>query len=367
MIFQHKTPLFLLAPMDDVTDTVFRRIVSDCAAPDLTMTEFVNVDGLCSPGRSKLLARLATTHDTTPVLAQLWGKQPDNFTIIARELATGLLGDEAYEALLTEQQPDQLDAQERLALIEHYSSEALNNKLLSPRFCGIDINFGCPDKAVVKNECCSALAQPHLRDQAVAIVQATQRGAQSSGQTLPVTIKTRLGFAEIDYSWHELLLSQQPTLLSVHVRTTKQMSKVPANWPAIEPIVALRNKIAPETKVILNGDVMSRQQGMQLIEQHGVDGIMIGRGLFQDPFAFAETSPWPDYTKQQRLALYRRHVELYFATWKEGERSMRPLNKFCKVYINDFPDAKELRHQCMEAPDRQSLLALLDAAQAEDR
>lgn len=302
--------------MDDVTDTVFRRIVADCVASDYTMTEFVNVDGLTSIGRPKLMHRLSVSLDTTPVIAQIWGKTPENFRIIADEIASGvILG-----------------------------------------FVGVDLNFGCPEKSVVKNECCSALQQPHLRDKAVAIIKATQEGL---GGRLPLSIKTRLGFDKIDYSWHQLLLEQKPAMLTVHVRTTRQMSKVPAQWEAIEPILALRDKISPETKIVMNGDIMNKAQGLKLAEKHGVDGIMIGRGIFHDPYAFALESPWEHMSKEERIGLLIHHIELHQQTYPNGERPFNPLKKFAKIYISNFEGASELRDKIMHTNSVEEALALL--------
>lgn len=301
--------------MDDVTDTVFRRIVADCSPPDLTMTEFVNVDGLASIGRAKLMPRLDASQDSVPVVAQIWGKNPANFELIASQIASGEI----------------------------------------PGFIGIDINMGCPDKAVIKNECCSALAQPHLRDKALEIIRATQKGA---GET-PVSIKTRLGFSAVDYTWHELLLKEKPSMLTVHVRTTKQMSKVPAQWEAIKPIRELRDKLSPTTLIILNGDIKNRTQGQQLIDQLGVDGVMIGRGVFDDPYCFAEQSSWANQTKAQKLTLLKKHIELWEQTYPNGERKFAPLKKFCKIYVNGFDGAKELREHLMSADSSGELLSLL--------
>lgn len=298
--------------MDDVTDTVFRQIVAECAAPDLYFTEFVNVDGLQSPGRPKLLKRLQFTPTEQPLIAQIWGKTPDNFYKTARELAA--MG-----------------------------------------FTGIDINMGCPDKTVVKNGSGAALIND--RALAIEIIKATQAGA--AGQ-LPVSVKTRLGFTEIDYSWHQLLLEQQLFMLAVHGRTRSQMSKVPADWEAIAHIRGLRDQIAPGTLIVGNGDVLSRAQGLELATKHQLDGIMIGRGIFHDPFLFAAASPWQDYPRAERLALYRRHVELFATTWQDGERAINTLNKFCKVYINGFDGAKELRERLMAASSSQELLTILD-------
>lgn len=301
-------PFFVLAPMDDVTDTVFRRIVSDCAPADYTVTEFVNVDGLCSRGRDKVIRKLGVELDTEPVIAQIWGKTPENFETIAREIADGTI----------------------------------------PGFVGVDLNFGCPEKNVIKNECCSGLQQPALRDKALAIIKATQKGAESASRRIPLSFKTRLGFSEIDYSWHEFLLQQKPSMLAVHVRTTKQTSKVPAQWEAIEPIVALRDKISPDTKIVLNGDIMNRKQGIELAEKHGVDGIMIGRGIFHNPFCFSsKVEPWGQVSREERIALFKKHVELHDQIYPNGERPFSPLKKFAKVYISEFPGSSELRDQIM--------------------
>jgi tRNA-dihydrouridine synthase len=311
-------PIFILAPMDDVTDTVFRRIVADSSPADYTVTEFVNVDALCSRGRDKVIRKLGVELDTTPVIAQIWGKTPENFETIAREIADGTI----------------------------------------PGFVGVDLNFGCPEKNVVKNECCSGLQQPALRGKALAIIQATQRGAGD----FPVSFKTRLGFSEIDYTWHEFLLEQKPSMLTIHVRTTKQMSKVPAQWEAIEPIVALRDRISPDTKIVMNGDIMSKKQGIDLAAKHGIDGIMIGRGIFQDPYAFAPESPWDNVSREDRIKLLVRHIELHDQIYPNAERPFSPLKKFAKVYISDFPGASELRDRIMHTNSVEEALKVLAEA-----
>lgn len=307
--------------MDDVTDTVFRRIVADCAAPDLTMTEFVNVDGLKSAGRSRLIRKLGTEKDTTPVIAQIWGKTPSKFEEIAKEISDGDI----------------------------------------PGFVGIDINFGCPAKSEVKAGCCSALQQLELRPQADAMILATLEGAAAGKNNLPVSFKTRLGFAEIDYTWHEFLLQFKPSMLTVHVRTTRQMSKVPAQWEAIAPIIELRNKISPDTKIVMNGDIMDHQQGIEIADKYGVDGIMIGRGIFQDPFCFAKTSPWPSMNRAERIALFKKHVLLHDEVFPDGQRPFSPLKKFAKVYISGFDGASDLRNQIMHTESVPEAMAIVDA------
>lgn len=307
-------PFFVLAPMDDVTDTVFRRVVASCTRPDLFFTEFVNVDGLQSVGRERLVKRIQFTPDEQPLIAQIWGKHPENFRKTASEL-------------------------------------------VEMGFAGVDLNMGCPDKAVVKNGCCSALIND--RPLALEIIKATQEGVAGR---VPVSVKTRLGFNDIDYTWHELLLQQNLSMLTVHGRTRREMSDVPAHWDAIGEVRKLRDNISPETLIVGNGDIESRAQGHELASQYGLDGVMIGRGIFHDPFAFAEESPWPTYTKEQRVALYTSHVELFAATWTSADRRIATLNKFCKVYINGFDGAKELRERLMAADSAEELLAMLRAA-----
>lgn len=304
--------------MDDVTDTVFRRVVYDCAPYDLSMTEFVNVDGLCSVGRPKLMSKLSAAHDKGPVMAQIWGKKPENFEQIASEIASAEI----------------------------------------PGFFGIDLNFGCPDKAVLKNECCSALALPEFRERAGEVIKATMRG---NGGRLPVSIKTRLGFREIDYTWHEFLLGFQPSMLTVHVRTTRQMSKVPAQWEAIVPITELRDKISPKTAIVLNGDVQDFDHGVRLAEEFGVDGIMIGRGVFKNPYCFAPNAQelWASQNREERIELFKKHLKIHQETYPEGTRKFDPLKKFAKIYISDFPGASELREKIMNTHAIDDALALV--------
>lgn len=316
-------PFFVLAPMDDVTDTVFRRVIAECASPDVYFTEFVNVDGLQSPGRPKLLKRLRFTPTEQPLIVQLWGLKPENFRAVAEQIADGSLASE-------------------LGL-----PEGVN-------FAGIDLNMGCPEKTVVKNGACSALIMN--RPLAGEIIQATQAGAAGR---VPVSVKTRIGFDEPDLSWLEFLLQHKLNMLTIHGRTKREMSKVPAAWDKIGEIRKLRDKLSPETLIVGNGDVTNRAQGLSLAERYGLDGIMIGRGVFHDPFAFATSSPWEDLSKEQRIELYAKHVKLFADTWQQGERPIHTLNKFCKIYINGFDGAKELRERLMAADSTDELLDLL--------
>lgn len=305
-------PFFVLAPMDDVTDTVFRQVIAGTAPPDLYFTEFVNVDALQSKGREATLPRLQFTDVERPLIAQLWGKNPENFRKTAQEL-------------------------------------------VEMGFDGVDLNFGCPEKNVVRNGACSAFILPANREAAGEIIQATKEGSGS----LPLSVKTRLGFSDIDYTWHEFLLNQKLNMLSIHGRTKKQMSKVPADWEAIGEIAKLRDKLSPTTLIVGNGDVLTRQQGEKLASKYKLDGIMIGRGIFHDPYVFSPKSPWESMSKAEKIALYRKHVELFAKTWPNGERKIVTLNKFCKIYINGFDGAKELRDKLMNAKSTDELIKIL--------
>ena len=356
-------PFFVLAPMDDITDTVFRQIIASLpypadlsgvqgvaeerseayqeyvdqvpeaitqqsvknssrvggyadksdavirgyGAPDLFFTEFVNVDGLQSPGREKLIPKLMFTETERPIIAQIWGKNPENYYKTAQDLV-----EMGYD--------------------------------------GIDINMGCPVKTVVRDGCCAAMM--NNRELAVEIIQATREGAG----TLPLSVKTRTGYSGVDLTWHELLLGQKLEALIIHGRTKAQMSKVPADWDIIEQIREFRDATAPETKIVGNGDVQTRSHGLELVKKYKLDGIMIGRGIFDDPFVFADKSSWPEYTRQQKMNLYRQHVELFAKTWQKNERKLITLNKFCKIYINGFDGAKDLREKLMSATSVEELL-----------
>jgi tRNA-dihydrouridine synthase len=311
--------------MDDVTDTVFRQIVQSTHAPDLFFTEFVSVDGLQSPGRGRLLKKLQFVEGETALVAQLWGLRPENFEAVADQIASGELARE-------------------LGLPEGCN------------FVGVDLNMGCPAKSEVQNGACSALIRN--RPLAHEIIEATRRGLKGR---LPLSVKTRLGFNEVDLTWIEFLLGHDLEMLTIHGRTRKEMSKVPAHWDHIGECAKLRNKLAPQTLIVGNGDVESRQQGEELAREHGLDGIMIGRGVFTDPYIFAEKSPWAEVSKAERIALFRRHAALFASTWQDNQRPVYTLNKFCKIYISDFDGAKEMRAKLMAAESPAHLLDLIDS------
>lgn len=316
-------PFFALAPMYEVTDTVFRQTVAALAPPDLMFTEFTNVDGLMSAGRDKIIGRLKFVDSEKNLIAQIWGLKPENFKKVADDIASGALASELG---------------------------------MKTNFIGIDINMCCPAKSEVKAGACSALI--NNRPLAAEIIKATKAGAAGR---LPVSVKARVGFSSIDLSWIEFLLEQKLDMLSVHVRTRKEMSKVPAHLELLGEITKLRDNIAPSTLIVGNGDIESRASGEELAQKYNLDGIMIGRGVFRDPLIFAKSGDWDSYPKARRIELFKKQVDLFSKTWREGERNIKTLNKFCKVYINGFDGAKESREKLMEAGSIGELRGMLES------
>lgn len=312
-------PFLVLAPMEDVTDTVFRRMIGATAPFDLYMTEFVNVDGLQSPGRHATIKRLQFEPQEQPLIAQIWGKDPENF----------------YKTTL---------------------------ELVDMGFVGVDINMGCPAKAVVKDGCGGGLIQ--FPEHAVEIIRAVQSAAKDK---IPVSVKTRIGFKEYNLDWLQRILEQDLNMLTVHLRTVKEMSLVDAHWELMPQIKELRDRVAPQTALVGNGDVMNRTHANELIAQTGIDGAMIGRGIFHNPYAASfDHQQWESKTRNQKLDLYRQHVELFKETWKDDPRKpVAPLNKFCKTYVNGFDGAKDAREKLMACKTVDELLTTISSLQTD--
>jgi len=305
-------PFFILAPMEAVTDVVFRHVIKKAGQPDIFFTEFTNTASFCSPkGLHSTRGRLAFTEDEHPMVAQIWGKNPDHF----RQMAHGL-------------------------------------KELG--FKGIDINMGCPDKSVVHGGSGSGLIRtPEL---AAEIIAATKEAG------LPVSVKTRLGDYKLDEwkDWLTFILKQDVVNLTIHLRTRKEMSKVEAHFELIPEIKALRDEIAPNTLLTINGDIRDRAHGLELVEKYGVDGVMIGRGIFQNPYAFAEVQP--EKTSAELLGLLNYQLDLYDKYNEELEpRKFDPLKRYFKIYVRDFAGASELREKLMHTKTTAEVRELIAA------
>lgn len=295
-------PFFVLAPMEAVTDVVFRHVVERAGAPDVFFTEFANATGWVHAGDRAIAGRLIKTDDEYPLVAQIWGGEPGDMEQFAQHCA-------------------------RLG------------------FAGIDINMGCPAKSAIKSGGAALIRNP---DVAVAAIAA----AKTAG--LPVSVKTRLGYSTVDEwrAWLTTLLQQDIVNLTIHLRTKKEMSKVAAHYELIDDIVALRDAIAPQTLLTINGDIRDRAHGMALAAAHpGVNGVMIGRGVFADPFCFApradDTVQGAGSLAQRNFALLRYHLDLFDHWQPQLGRPYETLKRFYKIYIRDFDGAKELRDQLM--------------------
>lgn len=305
------TPIFSLAPMEDVTDTVFRQIVISCGRPDVFFTEFTNVDGMNSRGDEKVSQRLLFTPFEKPLIAQVWGVTPENFFKAAKRIA-------------------------------------------SMGFDGIDLNMGCPQRDVTRHGACSALIKNHAL--AKEIIEATREGAGK----LPISVKTRIGFSKIvTEEWIGFLLEQNLPLITVHGRTAAEMSKVPAHWEEIGKAATIRNEMKKNTLIFGNGDVQSLSEAKEKVSRYGLDGIMIGRGIFHNPWLFAGVDP-ATKTVKERLALLRKHVDFYERVWGKN-KNFQVLKKYFKIYLADFEKASDLRAKFMETNSYQETKDLADA------
>jgi tRNA-dihydrouridine synthase len=217
---------------------------------------------------------------------------------------------------------------------------------------GVDINMGCPVPNVTQNGKGSGLIRrPEV---AADLIQAAKAGG------LPVSVKTRLGYTDVDewQDWLTHILKQDIVNLSIHLRTRKEMSKVDAHWELIPEIKKLRDLLAPDTLLTINGDIPDRQTGLKLARQYGVDGVMIGRGIFNNPFAF-ERQP-KDHSSQELLDLLRLHLDLCDKYSKLELRPFNALHRFFKIYVRGFHGASELRNQLMNTKSTNEVRALLD-------
>ena len=311
-------PLIALAPMEGVTDVVFRQVVAAAARPDLFFTEFTNVSSFASEkGRANALERLEIAPSDPPIIAQIWGKNPDHFSEL---------------------------------------SSALKNL----GFSGIDLNFGCPDRHV--NRVGGGAAMIKTPDLAVDCL----RRAKESSQGLPVSVKTRLGYSSLsEYpAWLSTLLRESPAMLTVHLRTKKEMSKVPAHYEVISDILRLRAELAPQTKILLNGDIKNRTEALILSQKFTeADGFMIGRGVFENPFCFKATEDGSPYvpSRSELLALLNLHLDLFDKHSATTPRSYEPLKHYFKIYLRDFPGASDLRARLMDTHSTNEARAILSS------
>ena len=324
--------ILALAPMADVTDAAFRRIIAKYSqrpqrqnglrggrANYVTFTEFVSCDGLCSSGRKNLLPILKYSEKERPIVAQVFGANPENF----------------------------------------YKSAKIIKKL---DFDGIDINMGCPDKKVLKQGAGAALINNHKLAQE--IIRQTKKGSGN----LPISIKTRIGYDKYNEKefkkWLTALLEEKPAAITIHGRTKKEMSLVPAHWDIIAEAVKIRNKFdnsKNRTLIIGNGDVQNLADAEEKAKETGVDGVMIGRAVFGNPWLFAENRPCQEpakpVTMAGRLSILLEHAKL-FEKINKGKK-FDVMKKHFKSYVCDFPGAKELRIKLMACKNAKEVEKIL--------
>lgn len=323
-------PFFVLAPMANVTDFAFREMIAKYGKPDVMWTEFVSADGLVSNGKEKLLIDIKFSNKQRPIVAQLFSGHPK-------------------------------------AMLE--SAKLVKDM----KFDGLDINMGCPDRSVEKQGGGAA----HIKDwdNTKKIIEYAKNGAGG----LPVSVKTRLGYNKIDIDgWVRFLLEMKLPALTVHLRTRKEMSAVPAHWELMPEIVRLRNEIAPDTLIIGNGDVETIDDAKIKIAKYGCDGIMIGRGIFGKPWLFSNISDFQNrshlsrktnlqrsgicdwfvlresgggdenITSEQKLKIMLEHAKLFEKTFK-GIKNFTIMKKHFKAYVSGWDGAKDLRIELMTA------------------
>lgn len=293
-------PIMVLAPMADVTDAAFRRVIAKYGKPDVMWTEFVSADGLFrgleTGRREDLMIDLKYSEEERPIIAQFFSPNPEEMTK-AGELAVEL------------------------------------------GFDGIDINMGCPDRKVCGQGSGAALIR--TPEKAVDVIRAAKKGAGD----LPVSVKTRVGYTSDDEmeEWVRTILREDVAVLTLHARTKKDMSKVPARWEMIKRAVEIRDEMKSKTLIFGNGDVKSLEEARKRVEETGCDGVMIGRGIFGNPWFFAEHEP----TLEEKLNVMVEHTRT-FEELLGKHKNFAIMKKHYKAYVNGFKGAKELRIKLME-------------------
>ena len=308
-LLEEKGKILALAPMEGVTDTVFRQLLCEIGKPDLFFTEFLNVEGFCSKGREKVVHRLDFRDIEKPIIVQLWGNVP-----------------------------------------EYYAETIRYVKTLNPD--GIDVNMGCSVRDVLSSGRGSALINDRVLAKEIIDV------VKESAGDLPVSVKTRIGFGSIQTEeWIGFLLEQNLDLLTVHGRLSKEGYSTPSRWEEIAKVVDLRNEISPDTVILGNGDVKSLAQADEYVEKYGVDGVMTGRAILNNPWLFAGREP-EDISKEERIETLRKHFEIFEK--ESGEKNIfDSQKKYIKAYISNFDTAGDLRSKLMFAKSIAEIKELL--------
>ncbi len=311
-------PFFVLAPMADVTDVAFRRIIAKYSrpfGPDVFWTEFVSADGLIladTKGRDKLLKDLTYSESERPIVAQLFTARPEMMEKAAR-------------------------------------------LVLELGFDGLDINMGCPDRGIEKQGAGAALCKKP--DLAREIIRAAKNGVSDK---IPISVKIRLGYNKDELDppvggWLSAILAESPAAVTIHARTRKEMSKVPARWERIKRAVEIRNELKSNSLIVGNGDVFDLNDARKKAEETGADGVMLGRAIFGNPWLFSEKEPTPE----ERLKVLIEHIKL-FDELLGNTKNFSVMKKYFKAYVSDWDGAKELREKLMETESAKEAVSVLN-------
>lgn len=304
-------PFFIQAPMEDVTDVAFRTLISRFGKPDVMYTEFTSADGLVlapPEGKKTLLKKLEYGPEERPIVAQLFTSKAERMELAAKLCAE--LG-----------------------------------------FDGIDINMGCPDKAVEKSGCGAALIKNPQNARALI------RAAQKSG--LPVSVKTRLGYTTDELeTWLPELLAENPVAVTIHARTRKEMSLVPARWERVKRAVEIRNELKSNALIIGNGDVKDLADARVKAADTGAGGVMLGRAIYGNPWLYADRAEPP--TPKERIDALVEHIKL-FEEKMSGVSNFATMKKHFKAYISGWDGAKDLRVRLMETMDAMTAMKVLQS------
>ena len=322
-------PFFCLAPMADVTDVAFRSMFAKYGKPDVMWTEFVSADGLSSKGREVLKYDLLYSEKERPIVVQLFSSNP----VKMRE-ASKLCADLGFD--------------------------------------GIDINMGCPDRSIEKQGAGAAMMKDIKK--AGEIIEAVKDGIKDSkkkkAKSMSISVKTRIGYNKNQISeWIPFLLSQDIDALTVHARTRKEMSLVPARWEHVKEVVEIRNKMGVKTKIIGNGDVKSLEDGIRLAKETGCDGIMVGRAVFGNPWFFGRERPClkgargkasrsQEISIKEKLKVLVEHTKLYDKLLGKV-KNFAVMKKHYKAYVNGFDGAKELRVKLMDTSNSKEVETII--------
>jgi nifR3 family TIM-barrel protein len=303
-----------MAPMADVTDPAFRALVAKCGKPSIFWTEFVSADGLyytrevkkINDEENPLMRDLQFAPEQRPIVAQIFSSKPDMIAY-----ATKLVAELGFD--------------------------------------GVDINMGCPDKTIERQGCGAAMIKtPKLAQEIIR----TAKEASS----LPVSVKTRIGYNK--ETLDELLpalLEADPSAITLHLRTRKEMSLVPAHWDLMLKAVAIRNKLAPHILLLGNGDVKDVEDAKQKVAESGCDGAMIGRGMFGNPWVFAGRKN-EDIPLTEKLVALTELAHDFEALYPK--KNFAILKKHIKAFVTGFDGAVELRAKLMESESSAALSAV---------